>query len=151
MEDNTKTKENVEETVEDQTEISFEETEEAASQSKLFTQEEVNEIIRKRLSKVKKNEVSDSDLMTREKELTKRESYLNCKEYLIRSGYDMDMIEIIDTSDFEKFIKKADLMNKKLGEREKKAAVPLRNPDPLIKESKFSILDDKHVPRDYRY
>lgn len=148
MEDNTKTNENVEETVEDLTDNSFEETEEAAKPDKLFTQEEVNEIVRKRLSKVKKNEVSDSNLMTREKELTKRESYLNCKEYLIRSGYDMDMIEIIDTSDFENFIKKADLMNKKLGEREKREAVPLRNPDPLINESKFSIYD-KHVPKKY--
>lgn len=70
---------------------------------KLFTQEEVNEIIRKRLAKEKAKEAPAIDVA----ELTARSNRLDCKEYIIDNGLSMDLLDIIDTSDVAVFKEKA--------------------------------------------
>lgn len=70
-----------------------------------FTQEEVNEIIRKRLAKEKaKTETSSS---VNDEELTARASRLDCKEYILDNGLSMDLLDVIDTSDVAAFKEKA--------------------------------------------
>lgn len=88
-------------------------------EEKLFSQAEVEEIIRKRLARGK---IDSEELQQRETALTEREaqltelqqqvaqreSQINCKEYLQEKGYPLDYAEIIDTSDLEAFKTKAD-------------------------------------------
>ena len=71
---------------------------------KMFTQEEVNQIVSERLKKERaKGEPSEQD--KRIGELNAKESHLNCREYLISNGYPADLLEILGTDDSEKFIK----------------------------------------------
>lgn len=84
---------------------------------KLFTQEEVNNIISKRLAKVKTEaaaqaEEKQNSLAEKEKALAAREAALSCREYVIKKGYPAELLEILDTSEFVSFREKAD----KLGE-----------------------------------
>ena len=86
---------------------------------KLFSQAEVEEIIRKRLARGK---IDNEELQQRESALTEREGKLNelqqqisvresridCKSYLQDKGYPMDYADILDTSDPEAFKAKAD-------------------------------------------
>ena len=71
---------------------------------KMFTQEEVNQIVSERLKKERaKGEPSEQD--KRIGELNAKESHLNCREYLMSNGYPADLLEILGTDDSEKFIK----------------------------------------------
>lgn len=81
------------------------------SKEKMFTQEQVNEIIKKRLGRQKEDEADTQELKAREKELTARESKLSCKEYLLEKGYPVELLDVIDTSDVETFKNKADKAN----------------------------------------
>ena len=81
------------------------------SKEKLFTQEQVNEIIKKRLGRQKEDEADVQELQAREKELTAREKKLSCKEYLLEKGYPAELLDVIDTSDVETFKNKADKAN----------------------------------------
>lgn len=88
-------------------------------EEKLFSQAEVEELIRKRLARSK---IDNEELQQREASLTereeqlnglqlkisKRESQIDCKEYLQEKGYPLDFADIIDTSDLETFKTKAD-------------------------------------------
>lgn len=78
---------------------------EPAKAERLFTQEEVNEIIRKRLAKEKAKEASSSS--ANDAELTARASRLDCKEYILNNGLSMDLLDVIDTSDVAAFKEKA--------------------------------------------
>ena len=149
MEEN---KTNIEE-MENQDIEEMDENLETASPSKLFTEDEVNKIVQKRLDRFKSKMRTDhdadlSDLLTREKELSERENTLNCKEYLIRSGYDLDFINIIETSDVEQFMKKADLLAKKIDSKPIRTAPPLRNPEGGTGELlTMKIVNTKHEPK----
>ena len=96
------------------------EAEKPADSGKLFTQEEVNRIIKERLSrqKIKANEDQEAeyknksdDLAKRETDLKAKETRFQCKEYLFSKGYSNELLEILDTNDFESFKKKADKVN----------------------------------------
>lgn len=84
---------------------------------KLFTQAELERIIKKRLkrveAKISDDQTSDyaqrvADLDRRESDLKARETRLQCKEYIMEKGYSADLTEILDISDFEAFKEKAD-------------------------------------------
>lgn len=72
---------------------------------KMFTQSELNEIIRIRLERERaKNKPSEpTEEETKQKELAARESRVSCKEFLLDSGYSMEFLEIFDTSDLDTF------------------------------------------------
>ena len=108
-------------------------------EEKLFTQEEVNRLIKDRLKRVraKAADEHDLDIKSREDALTKRESdlkaretALQCKEYLMKQGYPSDLMEILDSNDFETFRKKADKVMQLNGSRHRKVA-PLGNTESL--------------------
>ena len=86
---------------------------------KLFTKDEVKEIVQKRLAR---NKIGNDELQEREASLaerenelkklqdqmSKRESQIDCKEYLQEQGYPLDYLDILDTTDIEAFKSKAD-------------------------------------------
>ena len=86
---------------------------------KLFTQEQVNEIVKKRLAKVKQGEAEPPEdyvaksvkLTEKETELTAKENRLSCHEYVIEKGYPKELLNTLDTSDVEKFKERADMLN----------------------------------------
>lgn len=131
-------------------------------QEKLFTQAEVDEIIKKRLARGK---IDDDDLKERsasleerEKQLAdlqstmaKREAQIDCKAYLQEQGYPLDLAEILDTSDVEAFKAKADkafTITKSSGG----SFAPGYNPEtPPPKEdiaAKAFARDFKHTPKE---
>ena len=99
--------------------------ESAEVKEKTFTQEQVNEIVRKRLEKVKGLAVEQEELDRRSGELTARENKLTCKEYLLENGYPQELLEILDTSDVNKFKVSADKLNKLSGRQQEVDVPPL--------------------------
>lgn len=89
------------------------ETDQNGQQGKLFTQEQVNEIVKKRLAKVKQQEGMEppEDYTAKVAELTAKESRLSCREYLIEKRYPKELLDTLDTSDVEKFKERADMLN----------------------------------------
>ena len=69
--------------------------------SKTFTQEEVNRIVSERLAKEKAKAEPKED--EREQALKARESRLDCREYIANKGYPAELLDMLDTSDAEKF------------------------------------------------
>ena len=67
-----------------------------------FTQEEVNRIVSERLAR-EREKMAPSEADQREKELTAREAALACKEYINAKGYPAALLEVLDTSDAERF------------------------------------------------
>lgn len=73
-----------------------------AASEKLFTQEEVNKIVSERLNRERaKAEPTEQD--AREMELSKREHRLDCRDFLTENKYSEKLLDILDTSDVEKF------------------------------------------------
>lgn len=82
------------------------------SGERLFTQDDVNRIVQDRLSRVKTD--SAPQFADKEKELAQREARLNCREFLEETKYPAALLEILDTTDFEKFKTTVNLMAEKL-------------------------------------
>lgn len=75
---------------------------------KLFTQEEVNAIIKKRLEKVKSQKTPDEDerekaFKERESDLLKKELTLSCREYLLNENLPADLLEVVKGESLEDF------------------------------------------------
>ena len=68
---------------------------------KTFTQEQVNAIIGERLAKEKNK--ADAALAEKEQALKEREARLSCQEFLSKEGYPMELLDILNPSDFETF------------------------------------------------
>lgn len=65
-----------------------------------FTQEEVNRIVQDRLTKERSKQGSPSE---REAALTAREARLTCREYLLEAEAPSVYLDVLDTSDPERF------------------------------------------------
>ena len=94
-------------------------TDQNGQQGKMFTQEQVNEIVKKRLAKVKQQEGTEppEDYTAKAAELTAKENRLSCREYLIEKRYPKELLDTIDTSDVEKFKEKADMLQSIYGKK----------------------------------
>lgn len=93
---------------------------ESHDSERLFTQEEVNRIVQKRLAGRKAEQKANDEIIEerlnealadRTKELDAKEHRLDCKSYLIENGYSSDLLDIFDTSDVEQFKKKVVAVN----------------------------------------
>lgn len=73
---------------------------------KTFTQEDVNRIVSERLAREREKPVDDE----REKNLKAREARLDCWDYLDSKKYPAKLLDLLDSSDVEKFKKAADAM-----------------------------------------
>ena len=91
------------------------ETAEASAENtgeKMFTQEDVNRIVSERLNRAKRD--SSPQIEEKEKLLAQREARLSCREYLSEQGKPSVLLDILDTSDFDKFKANVELMAEKL-------------------------------------
>ena len=81
---------------------------------KMFTQEEVNNIVRERLNRVKAGAAEQDERATaldereaavqqREQAMQQKESRAACEEHCKAKGYDPAFLDLLDTSDPEKF------------------------------------------------
>lgn len=77
---------------------------------KTFTQDEVNDIVSKRLAKEREKYAQQPHDEEREKALKARESRLDCREYLDSKKYPAALLEVLDTSDLDKFKTAVDTM-----------------------------------------
>lgn len=83
-------------------------------EAKLFTSEQVNEIIRKRLKDYKGGKeftARIAEVERREQELTQREARLSAEIYLREKGYPLDLLDVIDVNDYDAFVEKAESVN----------------------------------------
>lgn len=79
---------------------------------KTFTQEEVNRIVSDRLAKerAKAEQPKDDE---REKALKAREARLDCRDYLDSKKYPAALLDVLDSSDVEKFKAASDALANK--------------------------------------
>lgn len=84
----------------------------AGTGGKTFTQEEVNRIVADRLARERSKataEPTPDPLAEREKDLTAREHAMKCREFVAgNKHYPAQLLEVLDTSDFDAFKDKAD-------------------------------------------
>lgn len=121
-----------------------------------FTQEEVNKIISERLARERSRAASETskEVEQRMSELDARENRLACKEYVSDNGLPAELLEVIDTSNTEEFIAKAEKLYDAI-ERERNNRLP---PAPMYSSElpPSSSLDDafgrgvKHTPKTSR-
>lgn len=80
-----------------------------AQSERLFTQDEVNRIVKERLQRErsKANNEQNEQTAARAAELNARESRLICKEFVLDNGYPPELLDAIDTSNPEEFQRKA--------------------------------------------
>lgn len=81
---------------------------------RMFTEDEVNEIVRKRLERYKDKHSSDeevaklsAELDERAEALKKRELEVSCLDFLYKNRMDPYMMEVIKADDLDDFINKA--------------------------------------------
>lgn len=92
------------------------------SGGKMFTQEEVNQIVSERLRREREKSTTqpqderETALQEREKAVAAKENAHRCREYLaeinIDEKYRQDFMEALDTSDFDKFKASVDKLGK---------------------------------------
>ena len=82
---------------------------------KMFTQEEVNKIVSERLARDREKRSGQQQEDTRELALKARENRLDCREYLSEKKYPDELLEVLDTSDVEKFKAAADKLHSAYG------------------------------------
>ena len=88
---------------------------------KMFSQEEVNKIVSERLARDREKRSTQQQEDTKELSLKARESKLDCREYLSEKKYPAELLDILDTSDVEKFKAAADKIQSVYGVDDKRA------------------------------
>lgn len=83
----------------------------ASNEARMFTQEELNNIISERLAR-ERAKMEPSPMEQREQELTARENRLSCREYMEEKGYPMGLMDILDTSNLQKFQETIEALDK---------------------------------------
>lgn len=87
---------------------------------KMFTQEEVNKIVSERLARDREKRSTQQQEDERETALKARESKLDCREYLTEKKYPVELIDILDTYDVNKFKAVADQLQQIYGVDDKR-------------------------------
>lgn len=88
---------------------------------KMFTQEEVNKIVSERLARDREKRSIQQQEDTREQALKAREARLDCREYLNEKKYPAELLDILDTTDADKFKADADKLSELFGHSSTKA------------------------------
>ena len=128
----------------------------AEPEKKLFTQEEVNKIIENKLERLRKQaakeqtEANRAELEQSRAELAARETILQCKEYVQKQGYPPELIDIINTDDYQAFKEKADMLANIKWQKDRIA--PLMSTESGYYDPTNTMLNpQKHIPRKYGY
>lgn len=86
------------------------------NKGRVFTQDEVNQIVSDRLNRERDraSEAAQQQTNQREQELTSRENVLKCREFVSENSgrYPKKLLDVLDTSDFEGFKEAADKLLK---------------------------------------
>lgn len=109
---------------------------------RMFTQAEVDKIIKERLARAKATPKEPTEAEIRELELTARERRLSCREYLIDKGYPAELMDVIDTSDIEGFKTKADTVSGLLNTGKQKHTAD----SPELQLLKARIAQERGIP-----
>ena len=79
------------------------------SGEKLFTQEQVNQIVSERLARERSKAATEQATTDREKALDAREQALKCRELVAGDKrYPAKLLDVLDTADFDSFKAQAD-------------------------------------------
>lgn len=80
---------------------------------KMFTQEEVNNIVKERLARerAKNTPAEPTEEDKQRQELSARESKVACREYIMDQGLPRELLDVLDTSNHEEFKTKADIVS----------------------------------------
>ena len=131
-------------------------------QEKTFTQADVDRIVKSRLERdrASRSDTWSKELADKEKSITEREkafgareSRLNCIEYCYQNGYDLSLVDILDTGDINTFMDKVDKISK-LSNARQYVAPPASN-EPVGSGSYGGPLaaafspDYKHTPKQW--
>ena len=84
-------------------------------EQKMFTQDEVNTIVSERLKRDREKRTETNTENEREKALAERENRLSCREYITEKNYNAELLNILDTTDVEKFKAAADKIHEIYG------------------------------------
>ena len=79
-------------------------------QGRTFTQEEVNAIVRDRLTREREKAAPQTD--EREKEISAREARLDCREYISENSYPAALLDVFCTDNVENFKNSVDKLLK---------------------------------------
>ena len=124
-------------------------------QEKRFTQSDVDRIVKERLKRAERtaDSTQSADLEARNAELNQRQNLLECREYLLNSGYNSGLLDI---SAPEKFKSSADKLQRLIDAEKHKAqpVAPMRgDPDPSggrrYDSASAFARGVKHKPRAY--
>lgn len=74
-----------------------------AKGGRTFTQDDVNRIVSERLAHEREKLQASAKDTEREKALAAREARLDCREYLDTQGYPTALLDVLDSSDTDKF------------------------------------------------
>ena len=129
------------------------------SGEKLFTQSDVDRIVRERLERdrAKRSPAEPTEAEKKEAALTARESRLSCREHLLGSGLPSSLLDVLDTSNPQKFKSALDAVSRHVADLVKEQAssfmppAPLYNPMVPVSDSSVSGFDRgvKHKPKQY--
>lgn len=131
------------------------------SQEKKFTQADLNRVLKERIKRERERLLSgkpfSEDLDAREKELTdrageltKRETVLSCREYLLNNNYPVELLDIIDTGNLDDFKAKAQKAARLWGTPRRTA--PLASTEPLMQDVDVAAVfagNTKHKPKHF--
>lgn len=111
---------------------------------KMFTQEEVNNIVRDRLARERsKNSPQEpTEEEKRTQDLNARESRISCREYVMDKGLPSQLLDALDTSNHEEFKIKADIVSGLLNAAKAAGAAP----DPALADMKTRIAKEIGIP-----
>ena len=124
-------------------------------QEKRFTQSDVDRIVKDRLKRAERtaDSAQADELNAQRAELTQRQNRLECREYLLNSGYNPGLLDILDTSDPEKFKSCASKLQLLIDTEKRKAypVPPLRgDPDPSRSDFASAFANgSKHKPKSW--
>ena len=113
---------------------------------KLFTQEEVNNIVKDRLARerAKNTPAEPTEEEKRIQELNARESRIACREYVMDQGLPSELLDVLDTSNHEEFKNKANIVSALL-----QASKPSTGADSAaLAEMKRRIAYEKGIPQE---
>lgn len=111
---------------------------------KMFTQEEVNNIVRDRLARerFKNSPQEPTEEEKRMNYITARENKLACREYVMEQGLPAQLLDVLDTSNHEEFKTKAEIVSGLL----KTSKVAGAAPDPALADMKARIAKEIGIP-----
>ncbi len=118
------------------------------SGERMFTQTEVNEIVKRRLERAKTGPREPSEAEKRETAVTARENRMDCREYLADNNLPRELLDVIDTSDPNEFKRKAETVVSVLGGGQARRVAPLFSSE-SAGPGKPDFGKTPHKPRQY--